>query len=350
MSWLDPSLAAEGARIMTICNACRYCEGYCAVFPAMEKRMEFGPSDLGYLANLCHNCGACLPACQYAPPHEFGVNVPQTLTKIRLQTYQLPATRSTALAIVALVVMFFSIVLVTVSPGVVFARHDGGKFFDVFPHNVMVLTFLAVAAYAFMRLWISLSRYRREMQDPPLTYKSVQRALRDAFSLVNLGGGGEGCIDENERPSQVRRIYHHFAFYGFLSCFAATVVAAFYDNALGRHAPYSIFSVPVVLGTLGGISLLIGSTGLLMLSRKRDAALTDPRQGPMDVVFIVMLLLTASTGLLLLVFRGTAAMGTLLALHLAIVFGLIFSMPFGKFVHGFYRLAALIRFATEEGD
>ena len=26
---------------MTICNACRYCEGYCAVFPAMEKRLTF---------------------------------------------------------------------------------------------------------------------------------------------------------------------------------------------------------------------------------------------------------------------------------------------------------------------
>ena len=49
MSWLEPSLATEGERIMTICNACRYCEGYCAVFPAMEKRTQFGPADLGYL-------------------------------------------------------------------------------------------------------------------------------------------------------------------------------------------------------------------------------------------------------------------------------------------------------------
>jgi citrate/tricarballylate utilization protein len=350
MSWLDPTLAEEGARIMTICNACRYCEGYCAVFPAMEKRMQFEPADLGYLANLCHNCGACLPACQYAPPHEFGVNVPQTLTQIRLQTYRLPSTRKTALAILLVVVFFFSAVLVTVSPAIVFARHDGGRFFDVFPHNVMVLAFLGVAAYALLRMWISLSRYREEMRDPPLTYKSLKRALRDAFTLVNLGGGGEGCIDENERPSQIRRIYHHLAFYGFLSCFAATVVAAFYDSVLGLRAPYPVFSIPVLLGTLGGISILIGSAGLLTLSLKRDAALTDRRAQTMDFVFIVMLLLTASTGLLLLVFRGTAAMGTLLALHLAIVFALFFSMPFGKFVHGFYRLAALIRFATEEGD
>ena len=29
------------ARQMSICNACRYCEGYCAVFPAMELRRTF---------------------------------------------------------------------------------------------------------------------------------------------------------------------------------------------------------------------------------------------------------------------------------------------------------------------
>ncbi len=29
-------LLAEAERQMTICNSCRYCEGFCAVFPAME--------------------------------------------------------------------------------------------------------------------------------------------------------------------------------------------------------------------------------------------------------------------------------------------------------------------------
>ena len=67
----------EGEHVMTVCNACRYCEQYCPVFPAMEQRLTFGKADLVYLANLCHNCGECLYACQYAPPHEFGINVPQ---------------------------------------------------------------------------------------------------------------------------------------------------------------------------------------------------------------------------------------------------------------------------------
>src|SRR5262245_61421107 len=79
---------AEVTRQMTICNACRYCEGFCAVFPAMTRRLEFTPATVHYLANLCHNCGACLHACQYAPPHEFAVNVPRAMARVRALTYE----------------------------------------------------------------------------------------------------------------------------------------------------------------------------------------------------------------------------------------------------------------------
>src|ERR1700680_2995338 len=81
-------LTREGQHVMTVCNACRYCEAYCAVFEAMENRLQFARGDLNYLANLCHNCGECLFACQCAPPHEFAINVPRVLAKIRVQSYQ----------------------------------------------------------------------------------------------------------------------------------------------------------------------------------------------------------------------------------------------------------------------
>ena len=80
-------ILTEAERIMTICNACRYCEGICAVFPAMERRRTFSDKDLIYLSNLCHNCRGCYYACQYAPPHEFKVNVPKTLQKLRVKSY-----------------------------------------------------------------------------------------------------------------------------------------------------------------------------------------------------------------------------------------------------------------------
>ena len=81
MPHADP--IAHGEHVMTVCNACRYCEQFCPVFPAMENRLTFAEADLAYLANLCHNCGECLYACQYAPPHEFGINVPRTMAEIR---------------------------------------------------------------------------------------------------------------------------------------------------------------------------------------------------------------------------------------------------------------------------
>ena len=77
------ALIEEAQRVLSICNACRYCEGYCAVFPALERRLEFKESDVHYLANLCHNCGSCLYACQYAPPHEFQLNFPRVLAQVR---------------------------------------------------------------------------------------------------------------------------------------------------------------------------------------------------------------------------------------------------------------------------
>ena len=81
-------LTREGARVMTVCNACRYCEQYCPAFQAMEQRLTFATADLNYLANLCHGCGECLYACQYAPPHELAINVPKTFAQLRVHSYE----------------------------------------------------------------------------------------------------------------------------------------------------------------------------------------------------------------------------------------------------------------------
>ena len=63
--------------------------------------------------------------------------------------------------------------------------------------------------------------------------------------------------------------------------------------------------------------------------------------------FLALLFLTSITGLILLAARQTVAMGPLLLIHLAIVLALFLSMPYGKFVHGLYRSAALVRYALE---
>ena len=67
----------------------------------------------------------------------------------------------------------------------------------------------------------------------------------------------------------------------------------------------------------------------------------------MDLAFVVMLFLTSLTGFALMLYRDAAMMGILLALHLGVVLGLFLSLPYGKFVHGFYRYLALLKYARE---
>ncbi len=350
----------EADRLMTICNACRYCEGLCAVFPAMEMRFTFGDGDLNYLSHLCHQCGACYSDCQYSPPHEFNVNVPAALAKLRNESYAhyawpkflagafarngLVIALLTAVSVAGFVIGFVALK----SSAALFSKH-AGDFYKVMPHNAMVALFGAVTLYAIAAFAFSLRAFWRDINGdaPRAGLASLGQAVGDTAQLRNLGGGGGGCTSEDETPSAARRIYHHFSFYGFLFCFAATCVATLYHYAFGWRAPYPLLSLPVLLGIIGGIGLLIGPAGLFALARRRDPALVDGAHKGMDVAFIAMLFLTSLSGFLLMILRDTGAMGILLALHLGVVLGLFLSLPYGKFVHGLYRFLALVKYASE---
>ncbi|MGB8399357.1 tricarballylate utilization 4Fe-4S protein TcuB [Bradyrhizobium sp.] len=357
------SILEEADRLMTVCNSCRYCEGLCAVFPAMEMRRSFSDGDLNYLANLCHGCGACYADCQFSPPHEFNVNVPQTLAVVRAESYAAyawPRALAGAFARNGLVISLIAALSVTAfifgfaacnDRQVLFGVHTGpGAFYQLMPHHAMAALFGAALLYAIVALAMGVRAFWRDIGEPigqRADMGALWQAIRDAGELRYLDGGGVGCFNEDDRPTDRRKIYHHLTFYGFLLCFAATSVATLYHYLLAREAPYAWWDLPVALGTLGGIGLLIGPAGLLAEKCKRDPALVDGARTGMDVAFIAMLFLTSLTGMALLLWRDTAAMGPLLALHLGVVFALFVTAPYGKFVHGIYRFAALLRYARE---
>jgi citrate/tricarballylate utilization protein len=361
MPEIDP--IAEAARQMTICNACRYCEGHCAVFPAVELRLAFSAADLGYLANLCHDCGACYHHCQYAPPHAFAVNVPRIFAELRAQTYRdccWPAFLApvlernglaTSLITAACLVLFVLGTFLLIEPAALFGAHTGdGAFYAVIPHYVMVTIFGLVSLYVILACLMGFRRFWRDMGESLSDGAGapVWQALRDAVSLRYLdGGSGDGCTYPNERPSLARRSFHHLTFYGFLLCFASTSTATLYHYLLGWEAPYPFLSLPVAFGTLGGIGLLAGPAGLLWLKRQADPEPFAHPHRAMDVAFLVLLLLSSLTGLLLLLLRATPAMGMLLAVHLGVILGLFLTLPYGKFVHAVYRIGALVRYAIE---
>ncbi|MEM7015738.1 MAG: tricarballylate utilization 4Fe-4S protein TcuB [Pseudomonadota bacterium] len=356
----------EAHRVMTICNACRYCEGFCAVFPAMALRRDFEKQDLDYLANLCHNCNACYHACQYAPPHEFAVNVPKTFATLRAETYAeyawprpmaklferngLVMSMVTALSITLVMLLVFALQ----SSEVLFGEHIGpGAFYQVISHNLMVAVAGSVFLYSILAMAIGFVRFWRagHRAKPAPIVHPIFDAIADAASLKYLGGGhGEGCNTEDESFSNQRRWFHQFTMWGFILCFAATSVATLYDYLLGLPAPYPFFSLPVMLGTIGGIGLLIGPVGLFWIKLKSDPVPLQQQQFGMDYGFIALLFFTSFTGLVLLALRETSMMGTLLALHLGFVLALFLVLPYSKFVHAVYRFAALMRFSLERSD
>ncbi len=358
------ALIEEAQRVLSICNACRYCEGYCAVFPALERRLEFNEGDVHYLANLCHNCGACLYACQYAPPHEFQLNFPRVLAQVRKETYKKYAWPgflarafdrnglATSLVTAASLAAVFLFTAWYASPERLFAAWSDaqGSFYAVLPHGVMVGVFGAVFAFAILAFAMGFARFWPDMGEEALEFvkaPALSGASWDALGLKYLDGGGEGCTYPDERPSFARRTFHHFTFYGFMLCFGATTVATIYHYVFGWKAPYPLYSLPVLLGIFGGVGLLVGPVGLLWLRARRDPLLADESQGGMDAGFLLLLLLTSATGLALLFLRETRAMGVLLAIHLGVVLALFLLLPYGKFVHALYRFAALVRFHIE---
>lgn len=351
----------DARRQMEICNACRYCEGYCAVFPAMELHREFATADLVHLANLCHGCKGCYYACQYAEPHPFNVNVPRTFADLRRESYEAYAwprplgqvfqrngfVISMAIAISLILVMGLSALLI--APERLTGVHIGeGAFYAVIPYSVMVWVAGVTFGYGVFALIMGVVNYWREAGAKDVGGKALLLALHDAATLRHLGGGGHGCNDTDESFVQNRRWLHQMMMWGFLLCFASTSVATIYDHVFGWIAPYDLFSVPVILGTVGGIGLTIGSGGLLWLKLKTDPAPVAPRNLGMDVGLLALLFIIAVTGLVLLAFRETSAMGWLLVIHLGFVLAFFVTLPYSKFVHGFYRLAALVRHHADQ--
>ncbi|MBN9428932.1 MAG: tricarballylate utilization 4Fe-4S protein TcuB [Burkholderiales bacterium] len=353
----------EVARVMQICNACRYCEGFCAVFPAMTRRLEFGSADVHYLANLCHNCGACLHACQYAPPHEFSVNVPQAMAVVRASTYHDYAWPrvmgglyrrnglTLSLALAAGLALFLA--LAVAMKGGLLHEPLAGNFYAVFPHNMLALMFGVVFLFSVFALAVGVTRFWRDVTPGRApegeSMAAAGEAIDSALRLRYLGGGhGQGCNEADDAFALWRRRFHHSTFYGFMLCFASTSVATLYHYGLGLQAPYAMSSLPVVLGTLGGIGLLVGPAGLLWLNLRRHPLHGDAAQKPMDRGFIALLFATSATGLALLFGRDTGAMALLLAVHLGVVMAFFLTLPYGKFAHGIFRCAALLKYAIEK--
>lgn len=330
----------------------------------MELRLEFNAENLDYLANLCHNCGSCLHNCQYAAPHEFNLNVAGAFAELRQENYgvyawpgflgRLFGKNGLWVSLISIVVISTFIGLTSILTGADFFGVHANRFYGVISHDTLVTVFGSIGLFVLLALVMSIRNFWKAMSLPnpfDLNWPEVMTGVKAALTLKYLdGGNGQGCSYPRETPSMLRRWFHQFTFWGFMLCFAATSVATVMHYGFSLPAPYGFVSLPKLLGITGGIGLVVGPLGLLWLKHKADPAVKGTTNQGMDVSFLILLLLTSLSGLILMPLSETQWVGLALSIHLGAVMTLFLTMPYGKFIHGFYRLIALITFAIEHNQ
>lgn len=345
-------MITEARRQVEICNACRYCEGYCSVFPEITSSRDFAAGDITHLANLCHNCRGCYYACQYTEPHEFAINLPKALAEVRQESWKehawpqgfAKAFDTSGFVIAGLAVLFATGLFWLMTAFNVGQGQDLG-FYTYLSHVMMVAIFAPAFVLPLAAMAYSLRSYWRATGGGVITFGDILGAFASASHMKNLRGGhGEGCNFEDEDAfSHRRRIFHQFTMYGFLLCFASTSSGTILHYGFGLEAPYGPLSVPKLLGVPGGILLSLGTVGLGYLKTKADPNLGAPLAWGGEMAFLVLLFGVSTSGLGLYWLGSTAFLSGLLALHLALVLVLFVVLPYSKMAHGFYRMAALIQ-------
>ncbi len=344
---------AEARRQVQICNACRYCEGYCSVFPAIHRQRTFSDGDILQLSNLCHNCRGCYYACQYIPPHEFELNLPRALASVQQDGWKSHAWPSGAArlfdrsgvvisALLAISVAFLFWIATAIRPT------DGEGFYAYMSHGLMLMIFIPAFLLPLAAVAVSLRCYWKAIGGRAVTWRAITRAIRSIAHMDNLSGGhGEGCnFEDEDRYTNSRRWFHQATLYGFLMCFASTCSGTVLHYGFGMEAPYGLFSIPKLLGVPGGVILCVGTAGLAWLKTKSNPELGAPSTWGGEMAFVLLLFLVSATGLVLYAATGTAAVEFLLPLHLGFVLAFFLSIPYSKMVHGFYRTAALLHDAN----
>ncbi len=360
LSILPATPNSEARRVFALCNICGYCNGFCPVFDAASERPALNTNDLAYLAHLCHACRNCLDACQYAPPHRFEINVPRTLERLRWQDYTerlwpaplaglLPRSPTRLLAGLALASLLPLLLALIWAPWEQLTQPAlvAGDFYRVLPLPIMAGLGGLTLGWAFLSISIRLAGFWHAISAgrpaARLTRAQLSAVLWDLASLRHLNGGGPGCHDAHTRLAPARRWLHQLLVLGLLCALAATLVAAFWHHGLGRPAPYPSDSLPVRLGLLGGLLMLPAGLGFLWIRHRTNPMALAPEASPANAVAIVMLLSVVASGLALLTWRETPAMGALLLAHLGTVYVFFLWLPASKFVHAGYRLLALLR-------
>jgi citrate/tricarballylate utilization protein len=301
----------------------------------------------------------------YSPPHEFAVNLPQIMSEVRLESYKAWSWPSllagsfrnihNGIILGGLSIgLVITLALTVIVPTKLFAVHRGpGAFYEVVPFLAMLLPALVLTLYGGAVWMVGGVRFWKDTKGElpcPMGLRAVAHTARDILNLKWLRGGRGGCYYPKAHASQARRLYHSLVYYGFMSAAVSTSLAAIYQDILHKLPPYSLTSAPVVFGSIGGVAMIVGVAGLVVLKATSDREPAHAASVRLDYLFLIILGLTALSGMLTLFFRESSAMGIILAIHLSLVAAMFITVPYGKMVHSLYRSLAILRHHLEQSQ
>ena len=335
----------EAIRQMSICNACRYCEGYCAVWDAIEFKAVLNKGYISHLANLCHDCRDCFYACPYnAPDHEFKLNIPRVLGQVRVETYYAnirPKFMKFSLErpiLFTSLSAFIAVILVMVYSSLLFGLNKISTLpmTTIIPVSLFKPATMALYLYTLVIWsWEALSYWSEINEGKRFTASGIMKGVYDAFFHRNFLGGGTGCKVPWENNKYFRLTAHSLVFFGFI---VALISISFYPN---------IFGYVGIVYFLGSLAISIGTVALIYIHIAEDRGSRSQKQSSLDYAFTVLLFFAGITGVLIPISTGTDWFNWNFLIHDALITVVFLIAPFSKFIHPVFRLISLIKYRSD---
>ncbi|MCH4816179.1 MAG: hypothetical protein QXY87_11185 [Saccharolobus sp.] len=346
----------EAERQLMICNACRYCEGYCDLWDAIERKRSFPPNDVFHLSNLCHDCRDCYYACQYTPPHPFSIDIPGILSKVRELSYRrfvypkfMQRYVSSIYRFINYIYVILTIIIFAISISLTLFLHGFSLFRTYIPYQSLLPPYIFLAVEYLLYIYVVFMWYMEARS----YWKSISNGIRfslgealkgvkDALIHKDFTGGGAGCSypleyfpdqGKNPKPSRFRLHAHATVLIGFI----IDLISILFYPFKGTVTP-AIFLIGSIMIAVGALSLLY--------KRKYDRLVHEDG----GLAFTLMLSIAGVSGIIAIVLSlyHQPLYAVFFLLRASIIASLFIMAPYSKFVHLVFRLVSLMRDRFEE--
>ncbi len=348
-------LKENGGDTLKKCFQCATCSVVCTLSPANKAfpRKEMVSASWGQKENLladpdiwlCHGCTDCSTYCpRGAKPSELlsamRSYVVEHFAFPHFMGQALKHPKFLALLILLPFLVLFGILYVNIGGNFSLLNEGEIIFARFFPHGILEVFFIGGNVLIFSFAGVGLYRYWVYLTSHSTGH--VEKGFWIVLWVTILGILSHKKFSSCETNSS-RYQGHLFIFYGFLGAMATAGLALGADIFYGLQAPIPFMHPIKILGNLSGISLLAGSTMIII---RRIRTKSNINSNTYSDWFLVLFVFGAAvTGLLTESMRLTSTpfvAYNIYYVHLVLIFCLLWYAPYSKLAHMFYRTLALV--------